>query len=216
MKFTKEDARKELSTRIVTNGETLSLSERSINEQLDTLMSLLANEETELEDFLTSVVPLFRTANANIRNDVSAGIKNYQDKHPEVKAQQNEDKNLKDDPDTEIEKRLKALEEELYAARSERRVSDVKRDIIAKLKEKGVKDEEWANALLNEISIGEDFNVDTKVESYVSLYNKSNAQTPESVTPQSTNGSAVNKQLNDAIEGARAIAKSIRFEPNKN
>lgn len=216
MKFTKEDARKELSTRIVANGETLSLSERSINEQLDTLMSLLANEETELEDFVTSVVPLFRTANANIRNDVSAGIKSYQDKHPEVKAQQNEDKNLKDDPDTEIEKRLKALEEELYAARSEKRVSDVKRDIIAKLKEKGVKDEEWANALLNEISIDEDFNVDAKVESYVSLYNKSNSQTPESVTPQSTNGSAVNKQLNDTIEGARAIAKSIRFEPNKN
>ena len=211
MKFTKEDARKELSTRIVANGETLSLSERSINEQLDTLMSLLANEETELEDFVTSVVPLFRTANANIRNDVSAGIKSYQDKHPEVKTQQNEDNNLKDDPDTEIEKRLKALEEELYAARSEKRVSDVKRDIIAKLKEKGVKDEEWANALLNEISIDEDFNVDAKVESYVSLYNKSNSQTPESVTPQSTNGSAVNKQLNDTIEGARAIAKSIRF-----
>ena len=55
MKFTKDDVRKELSTQIVAKGETLSLSERSINEQLDTLMSLLANDETELEDFVNPI-----------------------------------------------------------------------------------------------------------------------------------------------------------------
>lgn len=211
MKFTKDDVRKELSTQIVAKGETLSLSERSINEQLDTLMSLLANDETELEDFVKSVVPIFRTANANIRNDVSAGIKEYQEKNPIVKTQPTGDPSKKDDPDTEIEKRLKALEEELNAARNEKRVSGVKRDIIAKLKEKGVKNEEWVNALLDEVSIGENFDVDAKVESYVSIYNKMNADTPGNVTPRDTDGSTVNKQLNDTIKEAVEIAKSSRF-----
>lgn len=216
MKFTKEDARKELSEQIVAKGETLSLSERSINEQLDTLMSLLANEETELEDFIKSVVPIFKTANANVRNDVSAGIKEYQEKNPTVKTQPTTKPTQKDDPDTEIEKRLKALEEELNAAKSEKRVSDVKRDVIAKLKEKGVKDEEWATAFLAEINIGDDFDIDSKVDSYVSLYNKQSANAPTNITPQGTDGSAVNKQLNDTIKEAAAIAKGMRFEPSKN
>lgn len=216
MKFTKEDARKELSEQIVAKGETLSLSERSINEQLDTLMSLLANEETELEDFVKSVVPIFKTANANVRNDVSAGIKEYQEKNPTVKTQPTTKPTQKDDPDTEIEKRLKALEEELNAAKSEKRVSDVKRDVIAKLKEKGVKDEEWATAFLAEINIGDDFDIDSKVDSYVSLYNKQSANAPTNITPQGTDGSAVNKQLNDTIKEAAAIAKGMRFEPSKN
>lgn len=211
MKFTKEDARKELSEQIVAKGETLSLSERSINEQLDTLMSLLANEETELEDFVKSVVPIFKTANANVRNDVSAGIKEYQEKNPIVRAQPTTKPAPKDDPDTEIEKRLKELEEELNAAKNEQRVSDVKREVIAKLKEKGVKDEEWAAAFLAEINIGEDFDVDSKVDSYVSLYNKQSANAPTSITPQGTGGSTVNKQLNDTIKEAAAIAKGMRF-----
>lgn len=211
MKFTKEDVRKELSTQIVAKGETLSLSERSINEQLDTLMSLLANDETELEDFVKSVVPIFKTANANIRNDVSAGIKEYQEKNPVVKTPPAGDPNKGENQDTEIEKRLKALEEELNAARNEKRVSEFKRDVVAKLKEKGVKNEDWANALLAEVSIGEDFNVDAKVESYVNLYNKMGANTPADITPGATDGNTVNKQLNDTIKEAAEIAKASRF-----
>ena len=211
MKFTKEDVRKELSTQIVAKGETLSLSERSINEQLDTLMSLLANDETELEDFVKSVVPIFKTANANIRNDVSAGIKEYQEKNPVVKTPPTGDSNKGENQDTEIEKRLKALEEELNAARNEKRVSEFKRDVVAKLKEKGVKNEDWANALLAEVSIGDDFNVDAKVESYVNLYNKMGANTPADITPGATDGNTVNKQLNDTIKEAAEIAKASRF-----
>lgn len=215
MKFTKDDARKELSAQIVAKGEKLSLSERSINEQLDTLMSLLANEETELAEFVEKVVPIFKTANANVRNDVSVGIKEYQEKNP-VRNTASADTNPKDDPDTEIEKRLKALEEELTATRNEKRISDVKRDILARLKDKGVKSDGWAAALLDEVSIGEDFDIDSKVESYVSLYNKMSAETPSNITPRSTDGSAVNKQLDDAINEAAKIAKSMRFEPTNN
>lgn len=215
MKFTKEDARKELSSQIVAKGEKLSLSERSINEQLDTLMSLLANEETELADFVEKVVPIFKTANANVRNDVSVGIKEYQEKNPSTKPAST-DPTPKDDPDSEIEKRLKALEEELNAARNEKRVSDVKRDIIAKLKDKGVKSDDWVTALLDEVNIGDDFDIDSKVESYVSLYNKMAAGTPGNITPQSTDGNAVNKGLSDTIKEAAQFAKSLRLEPTNN
>lgn len=53
-KFTKEQALEELKKQIGGKGEKLNLSERSINEQLDTLMPLLAKEDTELSDFINT------------------------------------------------------------------------------------------------------------------------------------------------------------------
>ena len=134
-----------------------------------------------------------------------------QEKNPVVKTPPTGDSNKGENQDTEIEKRLKALEEELNAARNEKRVSEFKRDVVAKLKEKGVKNEDWANALLAEVSIGDDFNVDAKVESYVNLYNKMGANTPADITPGATDGNTVNKQLNDTIKEAAEIAKASRF-----
>ena len=56
MKFTKDEAYKELVVRMTAKGEKLNLSERSVNEQLETLISLIANEEMELTDFVENRV----------------------------------------------------------------------------------------------------------------------------------------------------------------
>ena len=77
MKFTKEDAYKELVRIMTEKGEKLNLSERSINEHLDNLMPLLANDETELNAFVQQILPLMKTADANIRHDVSVGIADF-------------------------------------------------------------------------------------------------------------------------------------------
>ena len=86
-KFTKEQALEELKKQIPGKGEKLNLSERSISEQLETLMPLLTTDDTELSDFINKVLPIFKTADANVRNDVSVGIKDYKDKNP-VKTQE--------------------------------------------------------------------------------------------------------------------------------
>ena len=78
MKFTKEDAIKELVAKLTANGEKLNLSTRSINEQIEALLPLVANEEMECTTFVDAVMPLVKTADANVRNDVSQGIKDYQ------------------------------------------------------------------------------------------------------------------------------------------
>ena len=52
MKFTKDEAYKDLVAKMTAKGEKLNLSDRSINEQLETLMTLIANDETELNDLL--------------------------------------------------------------------------------------------------------------------------------------------------------------------
>ena len=140
MKFTKEEAYKDLVSKMTARGEKLDLSERSINEQLDTLMPMVANDETELSDFVEKTLPLFKTANANIRNDVSVGINKYKTEHPiadpKPTASPTEDK---EGSKSEFEKRIEALELELAIAKREKQLTDIRKSIIGKLKDKGVK-----------------------------------------------------------------------------
>ena len=68
MKFTKDEAYKELVARMTAKGEKLNLSERSINEQLENLISLVATDETEMSDFVEKILPLIKTADNNIES----------------------------------------------------------------------------------------------------------------------------------------------------
>ena len=209
MKFTKEDAYKELVAKMTAKGEKLNLSERSINEHLDNLISLVVNDETELSDFIERTLPLFKTSDANVRNDVSAGINKYKEDNPVVAPPTNPTNNAKKGADdkSELEKRMETLEKELANAKREKRMVDVRREVISRLKEKGVKNEDWMNALLSEVSITDDFDVDTKVESYLNLYNKLQADVELNSTPLGVGGGK-SDYVSDAIKQAAALAKS--------
>lgn len=211
MKFTKEDAYKELVKQMTSRGEALNLSQRSINEQLEQLMPLLANDETELSDFITSTLPIFKTADANVRNDVSEGIKKYKDENP-IQPTTPKTKTIQPTGNEELEemrKRLEKMESE-YNSRIEReRVENTRNQIVQKLKEKGVKDSEWAKSLVSEITISDDFDVDTKVETYLNLYNKVKAQYNPDVTPQGASGGI--QKDDETIKQAAFIAKQNRL-----
>ena len=200
MKFTKEEAYKDLVSKLTARGEKLDLSERSINEQLDTLMPMIANDETELSNFVEKTLPLFKTANANIRNDVSVGINKYKAEHPITDQKPTAPPTEgKEGSKSEFEKRIEALELELATAKREKQLTDIRKSIIGKLKDKGVKNEEWVNSLLSEVSITDDFDVDAKVESYLNLYNKSQAQTTRNATPEGATGGKGDNYVKDII-----------------
>lgn len=214
MKFTKEEAHKDLVARLTAKGEKLNLSERTINEQLDALMPLIANEETELADFLDKVAPLFKTADANVRNDVSVGIADFKKSYkPEEKKE--EVKDGKKDPQADdayakLLKRLDDLENEAKANKAKETVNGLKQSFIAKVKEKGVKDDEWLNFYLETAVIDENFDVDAKAEACLKFYNKSKAGIKPDVTPERGGGKSDDKYLNDVIAAASASAKADR------
>lgn len=187
MKFTKKDAFEKLKGELTKGGKTLRLTERTINEMLDTLMPLVGNDELELDAFATNVMPMFTTANGNMEKDYSDFVKNYK---PETKVD--------DKPETKGDDELKTLKEKLEAIeasiankRREEAVSGIRKSIKTALKSKGVKDD-WIDTFLPEITITEDFKVEEKIDSYVKLYNKSKAEMPPGVTPLSPLGDASN------------------------
>lgn len=214
MKFTKEEAYKDLVAKLTAKGEKLNLSERSINEQLDALMPLIANEETELADFLDKVTPLFKTADANIRNDVSVGIADFK-KSYKPDDNKGDDKGdgkgtQADDAYAKLLKRIDDLENEAKVNKAKETVNGLKQSFIAKVKEKGVKDDEWLNFYLETAVIDENFDVDAKAEACLKFYNKSKAGIKPDVTPYSGGGKSDDKYLNDVIAAASASAKADR------
>lgn len=216
MKFTKEEAYKDLVSKMTTNGEKLNLSDRSINEQLEALIGIVANEETELDDFVAKTLPLFKTANANVRNDVSAGINKYKEENPTVQPTPTvTDKKIKEISEndekkkSDLELRMEALEKELANAKREKKDLDIRASVIAKMNEKGVKDKEWVNSLLSEVSITDDFDVDTKVESYLNLYNKSKAQVEPNATPADATSSKGDTYIKNVVKQASEKQKGL-------
>lgn len=214
-KFTKEQALEELKKQIPGKGEKLNLSDRSINEQLDTLMPLFVTEETELNDFVAKVLPIFKTSDANVRNDVSAGIKEYKEKNPVVqKTDEPKPSTQPQAPDDAMAKALARIEElEKKNLENERKatLSQRRSDIISKMAEKGCKDKEWISSLLDEVNLdGDDFDVDARAEKYLKMYNKSKAQNPSSVTPEppTTSPTDANKALKDIVAAAGNFVKS--------
>ena len=214
MKFTKEDAYKDLVAKLTAKGEKLNLSERSINEQLETLIALLANDEMELTDFLDKTMPLFKTADANVRNDVSVGIadfkKSYKPEEKKVVEEKKEEKQT--DANAELLKRLSDLESKLKANEAKENATNLRNSFIAKSKDLGVKDEAWLNDYADLITYGEGFDVESKADACLKFYNKSKSTITTDVTPKTGGGKADDKRVKDVIAAAAAMAKAERNE----
>ena len=208
MKFTKEEANKELVAKMTAKGEKLNLSQRSMNEQVEHLYALIANDEMELADFVEKVLPFVKTSDANVRNDVSQGIKDYKNQNPIVEPKKEPIVNVEPtDPNKALLERLEALEKKNRENELKLHNQNIKSNLSAKMKELGIKNTKWIDMMLENVSITEDFDVDTNATKYLELYNTMQADVDPSVTPNSTQGGKQDYTTN-AIKAAAAMAKA--------
>ena len=199
MKFTKEEAFESLKGILTNNGKkTLRMSEKSINRQLESLMPLIANEEMELKDFVDKVKDTFSVMNSNAEKDNSDFVKQWEKDHPQVKPEppKADEPKKGDDAMAKMLKRLEELENREAERDKEAKMSQKKKDLLKAMKEKGIKDEQWSKDLVAEISLTEDFDVEAKADSYLKLYNKSQAASAgdNGATPAGTSNSGGNKE----------------------
>ena len=212
MKFTKEDARKELVGRLTARGETLNLSERSINEQIETLVELVANDETELGEFVDKITPIIVTANANVRTDIADGIKKYKEENPikTLTKKKEEERDVVDEKYEALLKRFEVMENAYKEAETKKRLNSLKDEFIAKAKEKGVKSDSWLKDYAEEITIDEDFDVEAKAESCLRFYNKFKSKINTDISPEEGGGynKDAHKYLKEIVKQAGDKAKS--------
>ena len=216
MKFTKEEAFEKLKGLLTNNGKKdLQMSERSVNEQLEVLMPLIANEEMELDDFVGKVKTSFEVMNSNAKKDNSDFIKEWEKNHPVTEPPKNDPpkNNEPSDAMAALLRRIDELEKKNAERDKEVVLAQKRKDLLKAMKDKGIKDENWSKSFIEEISITEDFDVDAKADAYLKIYNKSQAgQTGSGSTPfgSSSNGGDPNKK--DPLAAARAIIEQRNKE----
>lgn len=216
MKFTKEEAFEKLKGILTNNGKKdLQMSERSINEQLEVLMPLIANEEMGLDDFIGKVKGSFEVMNSNAKKDNSDFVKEWEKNHPITEPPKNDPpkNNEPSDAMAALLKRIDELEKKNAERDKEVILAQKRKDLLKAMKDKGIKDENWSKSFIEEISITEDFDVDAKADAYLKIYNKSQAgQTGNGSTPfgSSSNGGDPNKK--DPLAAVRAIIEQRNKE----
>lgn len=211
MKFTKEDAGKELTAKLASKVEGIDKWKRTITENVETLWTLLGeNSEIELSDFVEKALPLFNTTAGFLRKETSELAKTYEAKIKEIEnipnPQNNNQGNSENQPSDDFIKRLEALENENRAQKEIIKKKELSAQLVAKMKEKGIKNDKWIETLMPNVTFEDDFNVEEAADKYLALYNSMKVSETPQMTPFMPNGGTGNYQ-NDTIKAAAAMVK---------
>lgn len=137
--FKKEDALKRIKEQL---GKSSPLSDRSISETLETLMPKDESSEIELDDFVNSYMPIFKTMEGNVRSDVSDRVKEAEKEFKkkfskrDSKSEHEEDEEVdeQDDIVSLLREELNELKASLTELSSKRKASEIKDEAIGKVK----------------------------------------------------------------------------------
>ena len=207
MKFTKEDAGKEIAAKLSKSVENIGAWDRTIRENVETLWGILGEEnEIELADFVAKSLPLFNTTAGFMRKTNADLAKSYEEKIELLKQQQTPSPSPTPDPNKELIERLAALEKANEEQKTKLAIDAKRQELTDKLKEKGVKDAKWINDLFGLVSVQADTDVDAEVDKYVNLYNSSRSRYNSNVTPSSSKNDP-DDYVNSTIKNAVNIIK---------
>lgn len=219
-KFTKQEAIKALEAKIPAKDKELDLG-RTISEAVDNSLELIGEEsEMELEDFVAKVFKQVKTSiglthseNSKVAQKMQSQLEELQKKVDGKSAQkkegedgdgENENKEIK-----AMKEKIAKMEEKLAAKETADTVAEKRKQLIAKMSE-DIKDNEWIEGYLAEISVTADTDVEAKAKDYVAFYNKTHTKGGK-VTPKSTDGGedSDTKYVKSTVAEAAKIKKSL-------
>lgn len=204
MKFTKEEAGKEIAAKLSKSVENIDAWDRTIRENVETLWCILGEEnEIELNDFVSKSLPLFNTTAGFMRKTNADLAKSYEEKIELLKKNQPQTSPTPD-PNKELIERLAALEKANEEQKTKLAIETKRKELTDKLKDKGVKDAKWINDLFSLVSVQADTDVDAEVDKYVNLYNSSRSRYNSNVTP-SVSQNNPDDYVNNTIKAAAAM-----------
>lgn len=184
MKFTKEQAVEQLKGLLTEGGKTLHLSDRTINENIDDLIPLLVNDETELSDFISKALPFVKRTNANFEKEKADFIKSYKPTQSQT-TQQQQPKTPPTDDDalSQLQAQIQQLQDKIEREEKEKALSQVRKNFKSELKSAGIKDDKWIDTYISKIQISEDLDIKEEAKSTLELYNLSRVEIPGGTTP---------------------------------
>lgn len=219
MKFTKEQAIKELEAKVPAKDKDLDLG-RTITEAVDNSIALIGEDsEIELSDFVEKVYKQVKTSIGLTHSENSKVAQKMQEQLAELQRKidgqqtptppkKTETEIKSDDPAIQaMLEKLTEMEKKLQKQEREVTIADKRAALKAKMAE-DIKDSEWIDAYLAEIQVTEETDVEAKAKDYVAFYNKISAGRRRSTTPRQTgDDDTSNSDAKNALERAKALMK---------
>lgn len=202
MKFTKDQLLETLKARLVKEVETLSISDRTLSAQAETLYSF-AGEDDELTDFAKRVLPSLVSLDGNYRKDNSDYVKKWNEEH--TKGGKGE--NPKNAELEEMRKELDALKTERENEKNERYISGKREEIASRLKGEGIA-QKWVDSYLRKLNVTKDTDVEGEAKDAIEMFNASVSPVNPSITPGGTGRAEEKEDNSDVI----ALLKQRRGE----
>lgn len=184
MKFEKSKAVENLTAKFTEKAKGIDL-QRTITEAVDNCIAMVGEEsEMELdafvgfaEKFVSSALGLARHENSNVatkmQEQIDALKQQIEGKTP---PKPNEDRPPKsDDPAIQaMLDKINKMEAQLQAKEKEATIAQKRSQLSAKMGE-SIKDKNWIEDYLKEISITEETDVEAKAKDFVAFYNKTHS-----------------------------------------
>lgn len=200
MKFTEDEAYKELVAKMTNNGKSpLQAQERTLKAMLARDYKAFVNEETELTDFIADNLSVYTEYNGEARKVNSDYIK----EHGFIKPR--EEKPKENEPKSELEilmAEMAEIKQVIESSKKEKTIAQKKEELVSKMKELGVKNEDWAKTMVNKMSIREDTDVETEANDFLQIYNKFQAGTKNDVTPENSHKTNNDSKMFDDIKAS--------------
>lgn len=219
MKFTKQQAIEALKAKVPAKDKELDL-ERTISEAVDNYLEFVGEEsEMELNDFVEKAWKSVKSSIGLAHNENSKVAQKLKDQIAELQRKldgkeppktDDDDKPIKtDDPALKaMQDEIAEMKKKLAAKDAEEAVTEKRKQLVAKMGE-SIKDKDWIEAYLSEISITAETDVEAKAKDYVAFYNKTHAEGGK-VTPQSTGSDDDdNSNVKSTVAAAAALKKNM-------
>ena len=215
-KFTKEEAIKELEAKIPTKDKDLDLG-RTISEAVDNSIELIGEDsEMELKDFVEKVFKQVKTSIGLTHSENSKVATKMQSQIDELQKKVNEKDPKPGDKGDDVDPKVKALQDELdnikkrFADEDKKKSIAEKRSAIIDKMAESIKDKDWINDYMSQITVTEETDVDAKAKDYIAFYNKTQANVVKrSTTPKQTGGDEDQNDVKNVVAAAARIKKQM-------
>jgi len=197
MKFTKEQLLERLKAEITKKDQEMVMSARTFNSNGERLYQRLekANSEDELDAVVTDYLPDFLEINKNIRKEKADFADEWKKNHPVTEPKpKKEGEPSVSETEKKLFERLEALEKKNAEYETAKLVSEKRSELLAKFKEKGIKDSKWIDAYMKKLSLTKDSDIDQEFTDAEEFYNLAHSK-PGTQTPSSAGGDGGNDKV---------------------
>ena len=219
MKFTKEQAIEALKAKVPAKDKELDL-ERTISEAVDNCLAFVGEEsEMELNDFVEKAWKSVKSSIGLAHNENSKVAQKLKDQIAELQRKidgkeppktDDNDKTIKtDDPALKaMQDEIAEMKRKLAAKDAEATIAEKRQQLIAKMGE-SIKDKDWIEAYLSEISITADTDVEAKAKDYVAFYNKTHTKGGKITPKPAGDDDDDNSNVKSTVAAAAALRKNM-------